>query len=107
MGNGHLRDAGSALKQHWINVLVHWSVAYVEWADPDIVCVIGQGTLSRPIVCLRCRAPSLRIFSPGDANCHKIDNGNPNNLANTEIYAYLETSLLGLPQAYPDDIARL
>ena len=40
--------------------LVYWSVAYVEWSDPDIVCMIGQGTLSRPIVCLRCR----EFFSP-------------------------------------------
>ena len=32
----------------------------------------------------------------GDTNCHKIDDGNPNNLANTEIYAYSETTFGGL-----------
>ena len=58
-----LRDAGPVLKQHWMNVTCSWSVAYVEWTDKDNVCVIGQGTLSRPIVCLRCRAPSLKKFS--------------------------------------------
>ena len=36
----------------------------VEWSDPDIVCVIGQGRLSRPIMCLRCISAALRIFSP-------------------------------------------
>ena len=29
-------------------------------------------------------------------NCRKIDNGNPNNSANTDIYAYSETTL-GVP----------
>ena len=26
-------------------------------------------------------------------NCRKIDNGNPNNSANTDIYAYSETTI--------------
>ena len=28
----------------------------------QILCVIGQGSLSRPMVCLRCRSAYLRIF---------------------------------------------
>ena len=31
----------------------------------------------------------------GDANCRKIDDGNLNNSANTEIYAYSETTFGG------------
>ena len=31
----------------------------------------------------------------GDANCCKIDDGNPNNSANTDIYAYSETRFGG------------
>ena len=27
--------------------------------DPDIVCVIGQGRLSRPMMCLRSRSATL------------------------------------------------
>ena len=29
----------------------------------------------------------------GDANCSKIDDGNPNNSANTDIYTYSETTI--------------
>ena len=29
----------------------------------------------------------------GTTNCRKIDNGNPNNSTNTDIYAYSETTL--------------
>ena len=36
----------------------------------------------------------------GDANCRKIDDGNPNNLANTEIYAYSETMFGGPTLGY-------
>ena len=32
----------------------------------------------------------------GTTNCRKIDNGNPNNSANTDIYAYSETTF-GVP----------
>ena len=28
----------------------------------------------------------------GDANCRKIDDGKPNNSANTDIYAYSKTT---------------
>ena len=59
---GNLRDAGPALKQPESIALVYWCVIYEEWSDPDIVCVIGQGSISRPMVCLRCRSPALRIF---------------------------------------------
>ena len=31
----------------------------------------------------------------GDANCRKIDVGDPNNSANTNIYAYSETTFGG------------
>ena len=37
--------------------------------------------------------PTAQNF--GTPNCHKIDDGNPNNLANTDIYAYLETTFGG------------
>ena len=37
--------------------------------DPDNVCVIGQGRLSRPMMCQRCKSRPLRIFSPH--LCHK------------------------------------
>ena len=63
-GIGHFRDVGPALKHYWINVsclLVYFSSDVI---DPDIVCVIGQGRLSRPMVCRRCRSASLRIFTP-------------------------------------------
>ena len=30
--------------------------------DPDSLCVIGQGSLSRPMICLRCRSAYLRMF---------------------------------------------
>ena len=61
-GIGHFRDVGPALKHYWINViflLVYFSSDVI---DPDNVCVIGQGRLSRPMVCRRCRSASLRIF---------------------------------------------
>ena len=61
-GIGHFRIAGPALKHYWINVsclLVYFSSDVI---DPDNVCVIGQGRLSRPMVCRRCRSASLGIF---------------------------------------------
>ena len=61
-GIGHFRDVGSALKHYWINVsclLVYFSRDVI---DPDNMCVIGQGRLSRPMVCRRYRLASLRIF---------------------------------------------
>ena len=33
-------------------------------------------------------------------NCRKIDNGNPNNSANTDIYAYSETTIGGSTVGY-------
>ena len=36
----------------------------------------------------------------GNANCRKIDDGNLNNLANTVIYAYSETTFGGLNLGY-------
>ena len=46
----------------------HMSVVHVEISrdvsDLVVVCLIGQGRLSRPIVCLRCRSTALRIFLP-------------------------------------------
>ena len=33
-------------------------------------------------------------------NCRKIDNGNPNNSANTDIYAYSETTIGGCTVGY-------
>ena len=60
----HFRDSGPALKHYWIHVgclLVYFSSDVI---DPDNVCVIGQGRLSRPMVCRRCRSASLRIFLP-------------------------------------------
>ena len=30
--------------------------------DPDFQCLIGRGSLSRPMICLRCRSAYLRIF---------------------------------------------
>ena len=33
-------------------------------------------------------------------NCRKIDNGNPNNSANTDIYAYSETTFCVLTVGY-------
>ena len=61
---GHFCDVGPALKHYWIHVgclLFYFSSDVI---DPDNVCVIGQGRLSRPMVCRRCRSASLRIFSP-------------------------------------------
>ena len=59
-GKGH--DVGPALKHYWITVsclLVYFSSDVI---DPDSVCAIGQGRLSRPMVCRRCRSASLGIF---------------------------------------------
>ena len=43
------------------------SVVHVEISrdvrDQDIVCVIGQGIPSRPMMCLRSRSVALRMFS--------------------------------------------
>ena len=33
-------------------------------------------------------------------NCRKIDNGNPNNSSNTDIYAYAETTFCVPPVGY-------
>ena len=30
--------------------------------DPDSLCVIGQGSPSRPMICLRCRSAYLKMF---------------------------------------------
>ena len=30
--------------------------------DPNFQCLIGRGSLSRPMICLRCRSVYLRIF---------------------------------------------
>ena len=68
---GHFREEGPALKQHWVNVtclLVCRAYGTERSTDqrcdnPDIVCVIGQGRLSRPMICLRSRPAYLRMFS--------------------------------------------
>ena len=47
--------------------LVYWSVVHVvsprDVTDPD-VCVIGQGRLSCPMMCLRTRSAALTMFLP-------------------------------------------
>ena len=46
--------------------LCHFFVVHVEIStdvsDLDIVCVIGQGRPSRPMMCLRSRSAALRMF---------------------------------------------
>ena len=61
---GHFRDVGPALKYYRINVTCLLVCLTRKVIDPDIVCVIGQGRLSCPMVCRRCRSAALRIFSP-------------------------------------------
>ena len=67
VGNGHYRDVGPALKHHWINVTCllvcrAYTGRSSNVSDPDSVSVIGQGRLSRPMMCLRSRSAALRMF---------------------------------------------
>ena len=50
-----------ALYQWHLSVYVEISI---DVSDLDVVCVIGQGRSSSPMVGLRCRSASLRIFLP-------------------------------------------
>ena len=51
--------------------LVHWSVAYVEWSDPDIVCVIGHGKHSNRVP--EMWSTIIKIFSPHMwLGCHML-----------------------------------
>ena len=58
---------------HWINVtclLVCCTYCKIQRCDDlDILCVIGQGRVSHPMICLRSRSAALRMFFHHNCGC--------------------------------------